>query len=144
MTVVRPQGGSLVAQAIVAGIIGGIIVDTFLSIELHLSPVILEASNATTAFGIASPLLGVILHFVIAIVWALIYAYVFSAIGQLQNWVVGTIVLGVVVDAVMNFIISTKTGAPWGNAFVEGLITNVVFYALPVSFYLARSVRRAS
>lgn len=143
MTQVRPRSGPLVGRAITAGIIGGIIVDTYLSIELHISPVVLEAGNATTAFGIASPVLGVIIHFTIAMVWALIYAFVFSAIGQLQNWIVGAIVLGVVVDAVMNFIISMKTGASWAGGFVDGLITNVVFYALPVAWYLARTVRRA-
>ncbi len=39
----RSQDGSLFVQAIIAGIIGGIIVDAFLSIELHVSPIVLEA-----------------------------------------------------------------------------------------------------
>jgi len=82
-------------------------------------------------------------HLVIALVWALIYAYVFNAIGQLRNWILGTIVLGVAVDAVMNLIIMLKTGAPWGTAFVGGLITNVVFYALPVALYLSLTAPRA-
>jgi hypothetical protein len=137
MAQARAHGSSLIVPAITAGLIGGIIVDAFLSIDLHISPVVLEAGNATTEFGIASPELGLIVHFVIAIVWAVIYAYVFNAIGQLQNWILGAIVLGVVVDAVMNALIMMKTGAPWGSAFVGGLITNVVFYALPVAWYLA-------
>jgi hypothetical protein len=144
MTQVRSQSGSLIVRAIIAGIIGGIIVDTFLSIKLHISPVALETATATTVAGQgASPVLGVAVHFVIAIVWAVIYAYVFNAIGKLQNWIVGAIVLGIVVDAAMNFMIAMNTGTPWGNAFVGGLITNVVFYALPVALYLARTVRRA-
>jgi hypothetical protein len=137
MTQVHAHRSSLFVPAITAGVIGAIIVDAFLSIELHVSPIVLEAGIATTAFGIASPALGVVVHLVIAIVWAVIYAYVFNAIGQLQNWILGAIVLGIVVDAVMNAIITMKTGTTWGSAFVDGLITNVVFYALPVAWYIA-------
>ena len=135
----RSQTQSLVRQAFIAGIIGAIIVDTYLSIELHTSIVALEVRNAMTAFDVGSPILGLVVHLVIALVWALIYAYIFNAIGQLGNWILGTIVLGVVVDAVMNFIIMLKTGAPWGTAFAGGLVTNVVFYALPVALYLSRT-----
>jgi len=135
---------SLFVQAIIAGIIGGIIVDAFLSIELHVSPVALETHNATIAAGPgASPVLGVIVHFVTAIVWAVVYAYAFNAIGKLQSWIVGAIVLGVVVNAVMNFMITMKTGAPWSKGFVADWIPNVVFYALPVTLFLARTIRRA-
>ncbi len=67
----------------------------------------------------------------------------FRAIGQLRNWLAGALVLGLVVSAVMNFIITLETGTPWGPAFVEGLITNVVFYATPVALILARAARRA-
>ena len=134
---------SLTVRAAIAGIIGGIIVDAFLSIRLHISPIALEAHTAATAIGPGtSPILGTVVHFTIAIVWALIYAYGANAIGKLANWIAGGIVLGLVVDAVMNFLIAMKTGSPWGSAFVDGLITNVVFYALPVAFYLARTARR--
>jgi hypothetical protein len=132
---------ALIVQAIIAGVIGGIIVDAFLSIELHASPIDLEARNAALIAGPgASPIIA---HFTIAIVWAVIYAYVFNGIGKLQNWVLGTVVLGIVVNAVMNFAITTRTGAPWTGGFVRDLIPNVVFYGLPVAAFLARTVRRA-
>jgi hypothetical protein len=135
---------SLVLQAIIGGIIGGIIVDAFLSIELHVSPIALEARNAALVGGLGAPaVLGFVVHFAIAIVWAVVYACAFNAIGKLQDWVLGTIVLGIVVNAVMNFAITMKTGAPWGGGFIRDLIPNVVFYALPVASYLARTVRRA-
>jgi hypothetical protein len=140
----RSPSDSLTIRAVIAGIIGGIIVDAFLSIRLHISPIDLEAHTAATAIGPGtSPVLGTVVHFAIAIGWALIYAFSANAAGRLANWIVGGIVLGIVVDAVMNFLIAIKTGAPWGSSFVDGLITNVVFYALPVAFYLARTVRRA-
>jgi hypothetical protein len=139
----RSQSPLLIRQAVIAGLIGAIIVDTYLSIELHTSIVALEVRNAMTAFDVGLPILGVIVHLVIALVWALIYAYVFNAIGQLRNWILGTIVLGVVLDAVMNLIIMLKIGAPWGAGFLGGLITNVVFYALPVALYLSLTAPRA-
>ncbi len=135
---------SLVVQAIIAGIIGGIIVDAFLSIKLHVSPAALETHNAAIAAGPGASLaLGVIVHFVIAIAWAVIYACAFNAIGKLQNWIAGTIALGIVVSVVMNLVVTMKTGTPWSKGFVADLIPNVVFYALPVALYLARTVRRA-
>jgi hypothetical protein len=139
----RSQTPSLIRRAVTAGIIGAIIVDTYLSISLHLSPVALEVRNARTAFDVGSPVLGLIVHLVVALVWALIYAYVFNAIGQLRNWILGTIVLGVVLNAVMNLIITLKIGVPWGTGFVDDLIANVVFYALPVALYLALTAPRA-
>ena len=109
-----------------------------------VSPVVLEADNAALVAGPgASPVLGVIVHFAIAIVWAVIYTYAFTAIGKLRNWILGAIALGIVVNAVMNLLITIKTGAPWGSGFVRDLVPNVVFYALPVALYLARTVRRA-
>jgi hypothetical protein len=141
---VRAESRSLIVQAIIAGIIGGIVVDAFLAIKLHVSLAALETGNAALVAGPGtSPVLGVVVHFAIAILWAVIYAYVFNAIGKLQTWILGTIVLGLVVDAVMNFAITIKTGAPWGSGFVKDLIPNVVFYALPVASYFARSVSRA-
>jgi hypothetical protein len=134
---------SLIVQAIIGGIIGGIIVDTFLLIALHVSPLALEARNAALLAGPgASPVLGLIAHFAIAIAWAVTYAYAFNALGRLQNWVLGTIVLGITVNAVMNLAITLKTGAPWGAGFVADLITNVIFYALPVAAYLALRIGR--
>ena len=91
------ENRSLIVQAIIGGIIGGIIVDTFLLIALHVSPIALEARNAALVAGPgASPVLGLIAHFAIAIAWAVAYAYAFNALGQLRNWILGTIVLGIV------------------------------------------------
>jgi hypothetical protein len=134
----------LIFQAIAGGIIGAIIVDSFLAINLHVSLVALEARNAALLAGPgASPGLGVIAHLAIALAWAIIYTYAFNAIGKLHNWILGTIVLGLAVNTVMTFAVAMKTGTPWGNAFVTDLIPNVIFYALPVALYLAFAVRRA-
>lgn len=140
---VASRRGSLFVQAIIAGIIGAVIVDGFLAIELHVSLTALETRNAASVVGPGGPpVLGVIAHFVVAIVWATLYAYTFSAIGRLGNWIFGTIVLGLVVNTVMTLLITMRTGSPWGGGFVEDLVPNVIFYALPVALYLSRVARR--
>jgi hypothetical protein len=141
---VRRRSTSLFVPAIVAGIIGGIVVDTFLSISHHISPITLWTGMAAAAVGRNSPWwIGLLVHAVISIVWAVLYAYVVSAIGQLRNWLVSGIVWGVIVTAVMAFIVSTKTGTSWNRNFMEDLLGTAVFYALPMAFYLARTVRPA-
>lgn len=131
-------------QAVIAGIIGGILIDTFLAIVFHRSLVAIWQFVASTIVGqgaFANPsyaLLGFCMHFTISILWAVLYTYVFGALGQLKNWVAGAIIWGVVVDAVMQFIVAMRTGSPWGPAFVQGLIAHIVFYALPVALYMAR------
>jgi hypothetical protein len=134
--------GKLIVPAVIAGIIGGIVVDTFLSISHHISPIVLWTGMAETAVGPGSPWwIGVIVHAVISVVWAVLYLYVASAIGQLKNWLVVGIAWGLIVNAVMTLIVSLKTGAPWGSVFMEDVLGTAVFYALPMAFYLARASR---
>lgn len=136
--------------AIVAGIIGGIIVDAFLSVVMHTSPVGIWQFVASTIVGkeaFSSPsyaVLGFVVHFITSIVWAVIYLYVFGALGQLKNWILGAVVWGVVVDAIMQAIVAAKTGAQYLPAVEQGLLAHIVFYALPVTWYLARSVKRTA
>lgn len=141
---VQPRSGSLLGSALIAGIIGGVLVDAFLSLSHHISPITLWSGMAAAAAGPGSPWwLGLLVHAVISLVWAVLYAYVVSAIGQLRNWLVSGIVWGVIVTAVMAFIVSTKTGSTWTSNFQEDLLGTAVFYALPMAFYLARATRRA-
>jgi hypothetical protein len=138
---------SLLVPAIVAGIIGGIIVDAFLATAFKVSPLTLWGGIAATVVGPGtSPWIGLVVHLIVSIVWAVIYLYAFGAIGQLRNWIVNAIVLGVVVDAVMQGIVAAKTGGNWWAMFASpiGLIAHVVFYALPVTLYLASAMRRTA
>jgi hypothetical protein len=133
----------LIVPAVIAGIIGGIVVDSFLSITHHISPVTLWTGMAADAAGPGSPWwIGLLVHAVVSIVWAVLYAYIVGAIGQLKNWLVSGIVWGVIVTAVMASIVSLKTGSSWRGTFMEDLLGTAVFYALPMAFYLARTVRR--
>jgi hypothetical protein len=140
---VQARSTSLLGPAVVAGIIGGIIVDSFLSISHHISPITLWTGMAADAAGPGSPWwIGLLVHAVVSVVWAVLYAYIVSAIGQLKNWLVSGIVWGVIVTAVMASIVSLKTGSPWGSTFMEDLLGTAVFYALPMAFYLAYAARR--
>jgi hypothetical protein len=140
---VRSRSTSLLGHAVVAGIIGGIVVDTFLSIAHHISPITLWTGMATDAVGPGiSWWIGLLVHAITSIVWAVLYAYIVSAIGQLRNWLVSGIVWGVIVTAVMALIVSLKTGSPWSTEFTQYLLGTAVFYALPMAYYLARTVRR--
>ena len=130
-----------------AGVIGGIIVDAFLSVSMPKSPVAIWQFVASTLVGpsaFASPayaVLGFLMHFAISIVWALLYAYAFGAIGQLKNWIAGAIVWGIVVDAAMNALLAVKIGTPFVPSFTQGLVAHIVFYALPVAALIAWRAR---
>ncbi|HTV94118.1 MAG TPA: hypothetical protein VMG98_15545 [Verrucomicrobiae bacterium] len=138
----RVRSGSLFGQAIIAGIIGGIVVDAFLSISHHISPIELWTGMAAAAAGPGSPWwIGLSVHVVVSLVWAVLYAYLANAIGQLGNWIIGGIVWGAIVTAVMALIVSLKTGSPWAVQFAQDFLGTDVFYALPMAFYLSRAAR---
>lgn len=144
---VQARSISLLSPAITAGIIGGILVDAFLAIMFKTSPLMLWGNIAATVAGQASPWwIGLVVHFAVSIFWAVLYAYVFSAIGQLKNWIVGAIVWGLIVDACMQLIVAVKTGGSWWQSFATpiGLTAHIVFYALPVALYLASAARRSA
>ena len=147
MAVQARSTSTLLGSAVIAGIIGGILVDAFLAIIFKASPTTIWTGIAATVIGPGSPWwIGFVVHFVVSIVWAVLYLYVFSALGQLKNWIVGAIVWGIVVDAAMRLLITVKTGADWWSNFSNPivLIAHIVFYALPVALYLASAARRTA
>jgi hypothetical protein len=144
---VRARSSSLLGAAVIAGIIGGILVDAFLAIVFKTSPIMIWTGVATTVAGAGSPWwIGLAVHFIVSIVWAVLYAYIFIAIGQIKNWIIGAIVWGLVVDAAMQLIVAIKTGGSWWHGFAQpiGIVAHIVFYALPVALYLASAARRAA
>jgi hypothetical protein len=148
--IARSKGASLALPAFIAGIIGAILTDAFLSIAQHTSPIhvwqfIASAAIGPVAFTSSSyAAIGVVLHLFIAIVWAYLYAYVAHALKMLHNWILGGIVWGIVVDVVMDAIVTARGALEPQtlNSVIFGLITNVVFFGLPVAWYLSRTVRR--
>lgn len=148
MATVSPVNRSAVlVPAIVGGVLGGIVIDLFLIVVAHQPIPGLWQFVASTLVGpqaFSSPswaVLGLVLHFVTSIFWAIVYVYVWR---NLSSWIVGGLVLGVVVAVCMSLFLMVKAAAPFPTGV--GLIMTLIahwLYALPVAWYVARSVRTA-
>jgi hypothetical protein len=142
----------LAPQAFVAGIIGAVLTDGFLSISQHVSPMTVWQHIAAAVVGDVAvtsasyAVLGVAVHLVIALAWAYLYAFVAYELNLLQKWVFSGIVWGIVVDVVMDLVLASRGALEplTVRSVLYGLITNVIFYGLPVAWYLSRSMRTAS
>jgi hypothetical protein len=147
--ITRRESASLALPAFIAGIIGAIGTDAFLSIAQHTSPVNVWQFIASTAVGpvaFSSPsyaAMGLALHLFTALFWAYLYAYVFHALHLLHSWVLGGIVWGIVVTVCMDALLAVRGALEplTLSSVMFGLATNVVFYAFPVAWYLSRNVR---
>ncbi|MGZ3496386.1 MAG: hypothetical protein ACXWNK_03795 [Vulcanimicrobiaceae bacterium] len=140
----RAGGSQLAARALVAGIIGGVLIDLFL-IVFRFAPFpgiwqfVASGLVGKIAFTSGSYIvLGLFLHFLISIVWAEIYAYAASAAHALHKWLVSGLIFGVVVMVAMQLIEVAKGLAPAPNAaaIAIGLIAHVVFFGWPIAWYL--------
>ncbi len=137
-------------QPLIAGIIGAVGTDAFISIAHHTSPVTVWQYIASAGFGplaYTSPeyaVIGLALHLITALFWAYLYALVWSRVSSLRNWVVGGIVWGIVVTVCMDVFLAFRgvLGPLTPASVAFGLITNVVFYGLLVALYLSRAARR--
>lgn len=133
-------------QAIVAGIIGGILIDLFL-IVTRTAPFpgiyqfVASSLVGKVAFTSSSYIwLGVAMHFVVSIGWALIYAYSANAAHFLRRWVVGGLIFGIVVMVAMQTIeilLHTGPALSVGIALIT-LISHIVFFGWPIAWYLSR------
>jgi hypothetical protein len=139
---------SLFPPAVVAGLIGGVIVDAFLALVLRSSPLQIWQYVASAIVGQVAyaslwyAALGFVVHFAVSIFWAVLYVAVVNAVGQTRNWIVGGIVWGVLVDAAMYGILAIKTGISFTQGFEQGLLAHVIFYGLPVAYYVARALHQ--
>jgi hypothetical protein len=147
--IARRESASLALPAFIAGIIGAIGTDAFLSIAQHTSPVNVWQFIASTAIGavaFTSPsyaAIGLVLHLFTALFWAFLYTYVFNALNLLHNWVLGGIVWGIVVTVCMDALLAVRGALEplTLRSVIFALVTNVVFYGLPVAWYLSLNVR---
>lgn len=131
-------------QALAGGIAGGVAIYAY----LWLTTVLPAHGGMVAAFQLApvSPLLGVVVHFVVAIAWAAGYAY-FAASQPATNrhWYVAGPAYGIVVYMMMQLIDlagGTFHGPSTPNAFVNACIAHIVFYGIPVA-YVVRATSRA-
>src|ERR1700736_6752057 len=137
------------AAGVVSGLIGGALIDTFLAVANHASYIQIwqfVASALVGAAAFASPsyaMLGFVMHFVISIVWASIYAW--AAFGPLPVLarlpVAYGLIYGVVLMIGMTALLMVQhigpAGAPDPATLVKSLIAHTVFFGIPVALYVA-------
>jgi hypothetical protein len=147
--VTHTRDASPALRPFVAGIIGAIGTDAFISIVHQISPAKVWQFIASAVFGpvaYASPqyaAIGLALHLITSFFWAYLYTVVWARVNSLRNWVLGGIVWGIVVTVCMDALEAFRLvlGPLTPTSVILSLITNVVFYGLLVAWYLSRSVR---
>lgn len=145
---------NLVAAGIVAGIIGGILIDGFfVATGTHLLPLLQwTASNLVGQAAFTSPsyaLLGLVIHLAVSTVWGLVYALLAQS-GRpalVNSPVPSGLIYGFVVMLAMQTVqVIFRTYIPpshnWGG-FAISVIGHTVFFGLPVALYVSRAARRA-
>lgn len=147
--ITHPAARSLVAGGIVAGILGGFLIHAFFfAIGTAHYPMTYEwiASGIVgrAAFTHHLAWLGVIVHFLIAIVAATIYAYVAQMVGLLGKPLLGGTLFGIVMNGVMDLIAYEKWGTPFPTTWHDvamPLVAHVIFFGIPIAFFLSRYER---
>ncbi|HYZ17451.1 MAG TPA: hypothetical protein VE591_13665 [Candidatus Acidoferrum sp.] len=97
--------------------------------------------------GSAVPI-GILIHFCIAIAWALGYVYLVRAQPQLiARPIISGLVFGLVVDAFMNIMLIMggvyhRPSSP--GVFGLSLLAHCVFYGIPVAVVVSRLLSRSS
>jgi hypothetical protein len=143
----------VLAAGIVAGVIGGALIDTFLVIANHATYIQIWQFVASALVGsaaYASPsyaILGFAMHFAISIVWASIYAW--AAFGPVPTLVrapvLSGLLYGIVVMIGMTVVLMVNhvgpAGIPDAGTLVKSLIAHTVFFGLPVALYVSRAAR---
>jgi hypothetical protein len=144
----RGRSNALLTRAVAAGVLGGILIDVFLVVlgspfpglyQFVASGLIGKAAFSSTAYiG-----LGLIIHFAISIVWAILYAYVVSALYTLRRWLITGLIFGIIVAIVMSIVqwAVHLSGTPSFLDFVLGLPEHVLFFGWPIAWFLSRHER---
>ena len=110
----------------------------------HMSPadvLTMDAHNVKSD----SPLVGLLAHLVVSILWGIGYAYAAATRPNIagQPWISG-IVFGVIVWVLMQFIL--MLGAVWPGLTLQttaiGLIAHMLFFGIPVAL-TARALQKA-
>lgn len=140
-----------IVRTLTAGIIGGITVDLFLILarvapfpgmyQWIASTIVGPAAYTSTAYiG-----LGLAMHFFISIAFALAYgALAARSRALVDNPTLGGVVFGIAVMLVMQVVTGLAHVAqpPSVVGIVISLIAHIVFFGLPVAWYIAFSGKR--
>ncbi len=148
--ITHPSARSFLAGGIVAGILGGLLFGAFLFVvglarypttyQVIASGLLGRIALTTTQFA----LVGIAIHFGIAIVAAVLYAYGAQMTGLLGRPVIGGTIFGIVTNAVMDAVVYARGLAAlptnWHDIGIQ-VIAHVIFFGIPVAWYLSRYER---
>jgi hypothetical protein len=143
-----------IRTAILAGVVGALAIDLYLSITLPLLHVAngiqlsqWDASNllGSDAFrgGLSTAAIGFSMHLCVSIAWGIVFAFAFSRIAWMRaNPLIAGLIFGAVVMQVMAYLVvplghaphSTPTFLHWFNNF----IAHTLFFGVPVAWVVAR------
>ncbi len=147
-TLARADWRRIAIAGVGAGVIGGILIDVFLYIALLLpvhQPITAlwaTISATATAHAVASPWLGLLIHFCVSIAWGIGYAYTAATRAAIANhpYISGP-VYGLIVMIIMQFVqLAAGVKLPLtATGFLSLLVAHCVFFGLPVAIYVSRA-----
>jgi hypothetical protein len=149
---VERQNVNVIASAAVAGVTGGVLIDAFLAVANHMSPIAIWQFVASGLVGgvaytsTSYAVLGFVMHFAISIAWALIYAAAAGPLPALvRRPVLSGLLYGVVVMFGMTMLLALKhvgpAGVPDALTLTKSLIAHTVFFGLPVALVISKGIR---
>ena len=142
-----------VRRSILAGLVGAIGIDAYLSITLPLMHVAngiqlsqWDASNllGSEAFrgGLSTAAIGLGLHLCVSIAWGIIFGFAFSRISWMRSHaLLSGLIFGAVVMQVMAYIV-----VPLGHAshpmpslagWLNNFVAHTLFFGVPVAYVVA-------
>ena len=144
---------STLGAGVMGGVLGGVLIDSFLVIANHMPIVSIWQFVASAVVGGAaftSPAyaaLGAVVHFVTSIVWGVIFALLAGAMpGLLRRPVLSGIVYGIGVMLAMTTLLIVKhlgpAGPPDPAMLIKSLIAHTAFFGVPVSLFVAAVLNR--
>jgi hypothetical protein len=150
---VAQSRANILVTGIVAGLIGGVLIESFLAIANHANVIQIwqfVASGVVGGVAFTSSnyaVLGFAMHFAISIVWATIYTW--AALGPLptlaRHPVVSGLLYGAVVMIGMDVLLIVKHVGPGGlpdpGSLFISLIAHTVFFGLPVALFVGKTAR---
>ena len=149
---IHDRAGVGIGAGMMGGIIGGILIDAFLTLANH-TPIVgiwqfvasaLVGPLAFSAPGYAA--LGFAMHFAISIVWGAIFGLL--ATGPIpvlaRRPLLGGIAYGIVVMIAMTTLLMIKhvgpSGPPDPSMLIKALIAHTVFFGVPIALYVSSVV----
>jgi hypothetical protein len=146
-----PHWGRLIGQGLIAGIVGGTLMNVFIVVAQHISIVNFWQFVASSAVGQVAysstsyAWLGLLFHAIVSIAWATGYAYVAATRPNVMAtpWLSG-IVFGAVVWLIMEVVLvfDKLAGPLTGPSIAMGLIAVCAFYGIPVALTVRALARR--